>query len=110
MTEKLGEQMRRALQKAYLAGFMASGEGWNGEYPFNDYAFAGSPEDDAGWIKCRDEDLARVGATDPLAIREAALLEAADLIDKRHRGDLPDHILSDDGNAIRALIDGKTAG
>jgi hypothetical protein len=39
------------------------------------------------------------------AIREAALREAADLIDKRHRGDLPDHILSEDGNAIRAMID-----
>ena len=35
----------------------------------------------------------------------AAIRAAADLIDKRHRGDLPDHILSEDGNAIRALID-----
>ena len=37
--------------------------------------------------------------------REPALREAADLIDQRHRGDLPDHILSEEGNAIRALID-----
>lgn len=33
-----------------------------------------------------------------------ALREAAEMIDKRHRGDLPDHIKSEDGNAIRALI------
>jgi hypothetical protein len=33
-----------------------------------------------------------------------ALREAAEMIDKRHRGDLPDHIKSEDGNAIRAMI------
>ena len=46
---------------------------------------------------------------DNARLREAALREAAELIDKRHRGDLPDHILSEDGNAIRALIDKLTA-
>ena len=40
--------------------------------------------------------------------RAEALKEAAEMIDKRHRGNLPDHIKSDDGNAIRAMIKTKT--
>jgi len=36
-----------------------------------------------------------------------ALREAADMIDKRHRGNLPDHIKSEDGNAIRDMIEAK---
>ena len=36
-----------------------------------------------------------------------ALREAADMIDKRHRGELPDHIKSEDGNAIRDMIEAK---
>lgn len=39
-----------------------------------------------------------------------ALLEVAEMIDKRHRGSLPDHIKSEDGNAIRAMIEAKTHG
>jgi hypothetical protein len=42
---------------------------------------------------------------DAAAVWNAAIRAAADLIDKRHRGDLPDHIMSEDGNAIRGLID-----
>ena len=34
-----------------------------------------------------------------------ALREAAEVIDKRHRGSLPDHIKSEDGNIIRAMIE-----
>jgi hypothetical protein len=38
------------------------------------------------------------------AARNDALREAAELVDRRHRGNLPEHIKSEDGNAIRALI------
>ena len=40
--------------------------------------------------------------------REAALREAAEMLDKRHRGDLPAHIMSESGNWVRALIDTPT--
>lgn len=36
--------------------------------------------------------------------REQGLREAADALDKKHRGDLPDHIKSEDGEFVRALI------
>lgn len=43
---------RAKLELAYLAGFKASGEGWNGEYPFQDNN--ASPTTDAHWIAARD--------------------------------------------------------
>jgi len=43
------------VQEAYLAGFMAAGEGYNGEYPFQDKD--ASPEDCDMWVNQRDEDL-----------------------------------------------------
>jgi hypothetical protein len=43
------------LKAVYLAGFMASGEGWNGEYPFED--FDRNPEDEPNWCERRDIDL-----------------------------------------------------
>ena len=46
------EAMKLALEAAYLAGFNASGEGYNGEYPFQDYNK--HPEKDAGWCQNRD--------------------------------------------------------
>ena len=33
-----------------------------------------------------------------------ALSAAAEMVDQRHRGSLPKHLKSEDGNAIRALI------
>lgn len=45
-------KLEQALQAAYLAGFMASGEGYNGEYPFQDKSK--NPEDSKAW--CRDRD------------------------------------------------------
>ncbi|MFN7881794.1 MAG: hypothetical protein ACK5PF_02085, partial [bacterium] len=42
---------------------------------------------------------------DAAAIRGAALREAAEMLDEKHRGDLPKHILSESGNWVRALID-----
>jgi hypothetical protein len=47
-----------ALDAAYLAGFNASGEGYNGEYPFQDHG--AHPEQDAGWIKNRDNEITAI--------------------------------------------------
>ena len=46
---------QETLKAVYLAGFMASGEGWNGEYPFED--FDRNPEDEPNWCERRDIDL-----------------------------------------------------
>jgi hypothetical protein len=47
-----------ALKAAYLAGFNASGEGYNGEYPFGDHVQ--DPEEDAAWRKNRDESITAI--------------------------------------------------
>lgn len=52
--------MRETLEAAYLAGFMASGEGHNGEFPFQDRDT--SPTDDPWWVERRDKDLAALRA------------------------------------------------
>lgn len=44
-----------ALKAAYLAGFNASGEGGNGEYPYQDKGT--SPEADEEWCASRDHNL-----------------------------------------------------
>jgi len=49
------EAMKQALEAAYLAGFNASGEGYNGEFPFQDGSC--SPEDDPQWCQKRDDAL-----------------------------------------------------
>lgn len=52
------EQLKNLLNAAYLAGFNASAEGYNGEYPFQDHGT--SPENDAGWRlgrNCKIEEL-----------------------------------------------------
>jgi hypothetical protein len=41
------------LKAAYLAGFVASGEGWNWEYPFNNGGR--NPEENQHWKLVRDE-------------------------------------------------------
>jgi hypothetical protein len=46
------------LKAAYLAGFNASGEGYNGEYPFGDHVQ--DPEEDAAWRKNRDDELTAI--------------------------------------------------
>jgi hypothetical protein len=60
------EAMKQALEAAYLAGFNASGEGYNGEYPFGDKNQ--NPEHDSVWCKDRDnaleEALAKQGEPD----------------------------------------------
>ncbi len=46
------EAMKQALEAAYLAGFNASGEGYNGEYPFGDKMQ--DPAENRVWKKDRD--------------------------------------------------------
>lgn len=46
------ERADRLMRLAYLAGWNASGEGYNAEYPFGDSDM--DPEADAKWIAVRD--------------------------------------------------------
>jgi len=48
----INAELVEALEKAYLAGFNDSGEGYNGEYPFQDHG--ASPEKDSSWLERRD--------------------------------------------------------
>jgi hypothetical protein len=48
------EVLKLALETAYLSGFNASGEGYNGEYGIN------CPEENAIWKRDRDNDLAAI--------------------------------------------------
>jgi len=57
------EAMKLVLEAAYLAGWNASGEGYNSEYPFGDHAR--NPEEDAAWIKDRDNALRKALAEQP---------------------------------------------
>lgn len=43
-----------ALENAFLAGFLASAEGYNGEYPFE----GKDPRESSGWVAVRNRDLA----------------------------------------------------
>ena len=49
----LTARIEAAVERAYLDGFMASGEGYNGEYPYGDRNQ--KPEDDPYWITQRDK-------------------------------------------------------
>ncbi len=44
--------MKKLLEEAYLAGFMAAGEGYNKEYPFE--SKGERPEDDIVWLNYRE--------------------------------------------------------
>lgn len=50
----LKEAREKALQEGFLCGFMASGEGYNGEYPFDEDA---DYLRDPWWIEMRDRKL-----------------------------------------------------
>jgi hypothetical protein len=52
------DALKLALEAAYFAGFNASGEGYNGEYPFGDHVQ--DPEEDAAWRKNRDNELTAI--------------------------------------------------
>jgi hypothetical protein len=59
--------VRQWLEAAYLAGFGASGEGYNAEYPFEGQA----PEQDTAWVSDRDNYIRQ-------ALADAALDKMAD--------------------------------
>jgi hypothetical protein len=56
--EHMKEALKLALEAAYLAGFSASGEGYNGEYPFEHKGK--NCTDDPIWCKDRDNELAAI--------------------------------------------------
>lgn len=58
---KHDDTIRIRIEKAYLLGFQASGEGHNGEYPFEQRDV--EPETDHNWTKQRDVDLKAVMET-----------------------------------------------
>jgi len=51
--EKAEAERDATINQAYLIGFLDSGEGYNGEYPFEGV----NPEEDARWIEYRDKAL-----------------------------------------------------
>ena len=74
-----------ALKAAYLAGFNASGEGYNGEYPFGDHVQ--DPEEDAAWRKNRDNELTAIKqalAAQPAPEQYTALEQALTRLQKRY--------------------------
>ena len=48
----------KELQAAYLAGFNASAEGYNGEYPYADNS--AWPEADSAWVAQRDRNIKKI--------------------------------------------------
>ena len=69
------EAMKLALEAAYLAGWNASGEGYNSEYPFGDHAR--NPEEDSAWIKDRDNALRKALAEQPAQQQEPVAYASA---------------------------------
>jgi hypothetical protein len=57
------EALKLALEAAYLSGFNASGEGYNGEYPFGDRSE--HPEQDKNWCAERDDFIKQALAAQP---------------------------------------------
>jgi hypothetical protein len=49
------DELKALLNNAYLLGFNASGEGYNGEFPFADRGK--NPEKDIDWVKERDQQI-----------------------------------------------------
>jgi hypothetical protein len=53
MNEQQRAVVQQALEAAYLAGFQATGEGYNAEYPFEGC----NPEANVAWVRDRDNAL-----------------------------------------------------
>lgn len=49
---KTRRTLEDAFKAGYLAGFLNTGEGYNGEYPFGDKKL--DPEQDVHWVASRD--------------------------------------------------------
>lgn len=54
----MAETLRQKLERAYEMGFLESGQGYNGEWPFQDKGL--DPRKDADWVARRDQSLTRV--------------------------------------------------
>lgn len=62
MTLVHGSAVSTEIEAAFIAGFRASGEGWNGEWPFE-----GTPDDDASFdpvLKAAREYAAKATSTE----------------------------------------------
>lgn len=55
----LASAEREGMKRGYELGFAASGEGWNGEYPFGDQNR--SPTSSLEWVVARDHTLSQAG-------------------------------------------------
>lgn len=75
-TPEAGDTISRALQRAYLAGFNAAGEGYNGEYPFSDSGRC--PSSDEDWITGRDMVIEKLIAAIPSPQNGESLLSEMD--------------------------------
>ena len=51
--------IEQALNDAYLAGFMESGEGYNADCPYGNFNY-GRPEHEPRWIAERENALAKI--------------------------------------------------
>ena len=102
MTHTKDEALDKALEAAYLAGFNASGEGYNFEHPFQRHN--AHPEQDAGWVKGRDNKLSAIK-------RYAAMLHTppapVPLTDEQAR-DMPDCWVVVKNGQILATHDGPS--
>lgn len=67
---KLNADRDEAMRAAYLAGFMSSGEGGNGEYPYRDKGR--NPLDDDWWRAEMEADLAKLNENRPAISDRAA--------------------------------------
>jgi hypothetical protein len=64
------------LEAAYLAGFNASGEGYNGEFPFDDRDQ--KPQHDPAWCKDRDNALTAIKQARSAPVQEPAFYRHED--------------------------------
>ncbi len=55
---RLYARFKTFMRESYLQGFNASGEGYNGEYPFQDKNR--EPEADADWCANRDQAINKI--------------------------------------------------
>lgn len=102
---------RAALEAAYLAGFNASGEGYNGEYPFGDNSR--NPADDSNWCATRDDDI-RALADQPaapqvqerdMARNPSGVIPAASADQAAAPGAVEDVVTLVSAGELRALLD-----
>lgn len=73
-------ELKKAIEAAYLAGFNASGKGYNGEYPFQDNGKP--PEQYAAWLRDRDNYVSQAIAEESSATQEPVALSEDEEFEK----------------------------